>query len=143
MNAVDVNATSIGSYDVKRSEKYVSYNAGYFETQLCLTFSEVTSLKEVEFASGAFLLDKAKPSTVAIANLADGTLKAYNFETAKSYTENFSAVYPKLRTDFWKHGQAGLIDEVEKIKPCLWYGKQHPFEINFIVGAEDGTLKHF
>lgn len=141
MSAVDINATSIGSYDVKRSEKYVSYNAGYFETQLCLTFSEVTSLKEVEFATGTLLF--ARKNGLAVASLGNGVYIDYNLASNKKIEKFFPAVYPKLRTDFWKHGQAGLIDDVEKIKPCLWYGKQHPFEINFIVGAEDGTLKHF
>jgi len=27
-----------------------------------------------------------------------------------------------LKTNFWKHGQAGLMKH-EKIKPCFWYGK--------------------
>lgn len=51
--------------------------------------------------------------------------------------------YPKLRTDFWKHGQAGLIDVQDKIKPCFWYGKQHPFEIEFIVGNDSALYKQF
>jgi hypothetical protein len=37
-----------------------------------------------------------------------------------------------LTTAFWKHGQAGLMEHKE-IKPCFWYGKQHPFEFEFVV----------
>lgn len=37
-----------------------------------------------------------------------------------------------LTTAFWKHGQAGLMQHKE-IKPCFWYGKQHPFEFEFVV----------
>jgi hypothetical protein len=29
----------------------------------------------------------------------------------------------RLLTDFWKHGQAGLIDAQERIRPCFWYGR--------------------
>ena len=39
----------------------------------------------------------------------------------------------ELTTDFWKHGQSGIIDIKDKIKPCYWYGKQHPFEFEFVV----------
>lgn len=38
-----------------------------------------------------------------------------------------------LTTDFWKHGQSGIIDIADKIKPTVWYGKQHPFEFEFVV----------
>lgn len=36
-----------------------------------------------------------------------------------------------LTTAFWKHGQSGLIKTT--ISPCMWYGKQHPFEFEFVV----------
>lgn len=36
-------------------------------------------------------------------------------------------------TDFWKHGQSGIIDIMDPIKPTYWYGKQHPFEFEFVV----------
>lgn len=38
-----------------------------------------------------------------------------------------------LTTDFWKHGQSGTIDIADKINPTYWYGKQHPFEFEFVV----------
>lgn len=38
-----------------------------------------------------------------------------------------------LTTSFWKHGQAGLMKTEGKILPCNWYGKQHPFEFEFLV----------
>lgn len=54
------------------------------------------------------------------------------------YYESVVAVIPRwnlqfLSTDFWKHGQAGLIDIADKIYPAYWYGEQHPFEFEFIV----------
>ena len=47
-----------------------------------------------------------------------------------------------LKTNFWKHGQAGLMKH-EKIKPCFWYGKQHPFEFEFVVMDQPGVHKIF
>ena len=48
--------------------------------------------------------------------------------------------YESITTDFWKHGQAGIIDISDKIKPCLWYGKQHPFEFEVVVA--DNPMIH-
>ena len=61
------------------------------------------------------------------------------------YYQSVVAVIPKynmqfLTTDFWKHGQAGIIDIADKIYPTYWYGKQHPFEFEFVVA--DNPDKH-
>lgn len=50
---------------------------------------------------------------------------------------------PNLSTDFWKHGQSGIIDIKDKIKPCFWYGKQHPFEYEFVVVDNPSVHKIF
>lgn len=50
---------------------------------------------------------------------------------------------PNLSTDFWKHGQSGIIDIKDKIKPCFWYGKQHPFEYEFVVVDNPAVHKIF
>lgn len=44
---------------------------------------------------------------------------------------------------FYKHGQAGLFNQAEKIKPCYWYGKQHPFEFEFVVADKPTYHKLF
>ena len=78
---------------------------------------------------------------------------------AKTYNDNYStynagyyeyvvAVIPEynqqfLSTDFWKHGQSGIIDLKDFIKPTHWYGKQHPFELEFIVNDEPTKHKIF
>lgn len=61
------------------------------------------------------------------------------------YYQSMVAVIPKhniqfLTTDFWKHGQSGIIDIKDPIKPTYWYGEQHPFEFEFIV--KDNPDKH-
>lgn len=65
-----------------------------------------------------------------------------------TYYESTVAVIPKynmqfLTTDFWKHGQAGIIDIADKIRPTYWYGKQHPFEFEFIVSDNPQSHKIF
>lgn len=64
------------------------------------------------------------------------------------FYESIVAVIPRwnmqfLSTDFWKHGQAGLIDIADKIYPAYWYGEQHPFEFEFVVVNDASTHKIF
>lgn len=64
------------------------------------------------------------------------------------YYESVVAVIPYynmqfLTTDFWKHGQGGIIDIADKIYPTYWYGKQHPFEIEFVVNDNPDRHKIF
>lgn len=64
------------------------------------------------------------------------------------YYQSVVAVIPEynkqfLSTDFWRHGQAGIIDIADKIYPTYWYGKQHPFEIEFIICENPDTHKIF
>jgi hypothetical protein len=48
-----------------------------------------------------------------------------------------------LTTDFWKHGQAGIIDITDNIFPTYWYGKQHPFEFEVVVCNDPSIHKIF
>ncbi len=48
-----------------------------------------------------------------------------------------------LTTDFWKHGQANTIDIADEILPTNWYGKQHPFEFEFVVADNQQAHKIF
>ena len=64
------------------------------------------------------------------------------------YYESVVALTPKwnlqfLSTDFWKHGQAGLIDIADDIYPTYWYGKQHPFEFEVVVVNDPSVHKIF
>lgn len=69
-------------------------------------------------------------------------------EVDAGYYQSVVAVIPKynmqfLTTDFWKHGQAGTIDIADKIYPTHWYGKQHPFEFEFVVADSPDRHKIF
>ena len=48
-----------------------------------------------------------------------------------------------LSTDFWKHGQAGIMDISDKIYPTYWYGQQHPFEFECVVADDPSVHKIF
>ena len=102
---------------------------------------------------------------VSLLNIRANILVTYNGETpslAEAYTSGFKngtevnagyyesvvAVIPQynmqfLTTDFWKHGQAGIIDIADKIYPTYWYGKQHPFEFEFVVADNPSAHKIF
>ena len=89
--------------------------------------------------------------TASIPNT-DQTIDDYYYEKAANYNlatyESTVAIIPKwniqfLTTDFWKHGQAGIFDIADDIYPCYWYGKQHPFEFEFIVVNDPSVHKIF
>ena len=102
---------------------------------------------------------------VTLLNIKANILVTYKGETpslAEAYTSGFQngtqvnagyyqsvvAVIPQynmqfLTTDFWKHGQSGIIDIADKIYPTSWYGKQHPFEFEFIVADNPQLHKIF
>ena len=57
--------------------------------------------------------------------------------------EGLTTIYELPTTNFYKHGQAGIFDNCEKIKPTFWYGKQHPFEFEVIVNDKPSVHKIF
>lgn len=63
------------------------------------------------------------------------------FESSVAITTSFNLSL--LSADFWKHGQAGLIDISDKIYPTYWYGKQHPFEFECVVVDDPSVHKIF
>ena len=109
---------------------------------------------------------RVNPSTIVyLLNIRANIEVTYNGETpslAEAYTSGFEngvkvdagyyqsvvAVMPQynmqfLSTDFWKHGQAGIIDIADSIYPTYWYGKQHPFEFEFVVSDTPQAHKIF
>ena len=69
------------------------------------------------------------------------TIDAGYFESNVAITTNHNLSL--LFTDFWKHGQAGIIDIADKIYPTYWYGQQHPFEFECIVAKDPSIHKIF
>lgn len=63
------------------------------------------------------------------------------FESQVAITTSFNLGL--LSTDFWKHGQTGIIDISDKIYPTYWYGQQHPFEFECVVVDDPSIHKIF
>lgn len=77
------------------------------------------------------------------ASYAAGTslINAGQYESTVAITPRWNLQF--LSTDFWKHGQAGIIDIADDIYPTYWYGKQHPFEFEVVVVNDPSTHKIF
>lgn len=61
-------------------------------------------------------------------------------------SENINNIFFTLAYDnpyIWKHGNAGNYRYQDKLLPTFWYGKQHPFEFEFVVRADISTHKIF
>lgn len=95
---------------------------------------------------------RASISTIADENpsFAEYMSTFNNYQTINSgYYENTlnvatTAAKNGLTTNFWKHGQAGIFNITDKIKPCCWYGESpHPFEFEFIVVDNPSIHKIF
>ena len=63
------------------------------------------------------------------------------FESSVAVTTSFNLQF--LSTDFWKHGQSGIIDISDKVYPTYWYGQQHPFEFECVVVDNPSVHKIF
>jgi hypothetical protein len=70
-----------------------------------------------------------------------GSSQQEYYATIKIVPENYLSFTGG--TYFWKHGLAGLTKTNEPIKPTHWYGKQHPFEFEFIVSDQPNKHKIF
>lgn len=66
----------------------------------------------------------------------------YNIYKKTFYLSNLSKL-SEITTDFWKHGQGGIIDIKDTIKPSTWYGKVHPFEFEYVVREDLDKQKTF
>ena len=101
-----------------------------------------------------YLLNIKANITVTYTNQSSSLAEAYTSgfvngtKVNAGYYQSVVAVTPQynmqfLTTDFWKHGQAGIIDISDDIYPTYWYGKQHPFEFEFVVSDTPQAHKIF
>lgn len=121
----DENGNLILNENPKNLDKIVLYLKIKAKVDIVLSKDNMTSLDEAYsqgFINGVKIDSKYYESVVAI-------------------VPEFNLQY--LSTDFWKHGQGGIIDISDKILPTYWYGKQHPFEFEFIVNNNPQTHKIF
>ena len=99
-------------------QDYISLNSGYYESPVALTLNSILN----------------NPAIIETKLEDPDNQKVTVTETKRPLN---------LTTDFWKHGQSGIIDIKDKIKPTFWYGKQHPFEFEFIVVDDPSIHKIF
>ena len=66
-----------------------------------------------------------------------------NYTFTYEYPYVISETPVQVATSFWKHGQAGLMQTLGTVKPTNWYGKQHPFEFEFVVAVNPQLHKIF
>ena len=96
---------------------------------------------ESEAADGTFSAKESYYNQFANGDQSVCMIDAGYFESSVAITTSFNLSL--LSTDFWKHGQAGLIDICDKIYPTYWYGKQHPFEFECVVVEDPSIHKIF
>lgn len=101
------------------------------------------STTDEEERNSASLLDylKSKEGGSKASLKLNGWINAGDYESSIAVSSKWNLQF--LSSDFWKHGQAGIIDKSEDIKPTMWYGEQHPFEFEVVVHDEVQTHKIF
>ena len=86
------------------------------------------------------LTNKLYQLNIILSELSDSNvIRKSNLKVIVGYQDAFDA----LTTNFYKHGQSGIIDSAQKIKPCNWYDKQHPFEFEFVMADNPTYHKIF
>lgn len=76
----------------------------------------------------------------------DGSLKSKDsctLVTSYKGTKDYNFRNSDNSLYLWKHGQAGVYDNQEPIKPTKWYGKQHEFNFEFVVNSNPQVQKIF
>lgn len=115
------NSNNQGRYKVENNDLYVS----------------TTAYNQIDYWTAAI---KAEMSTTD--NISAEYKQRFIGNVIYGTVSDCKPTYSKPTTSFWKHGQAGLMKQGQ-IKPCFWYGKQHPFEFEFIVLDNPQTHKIF
>lgn len=104
-------------------------------------YSAPTTDDDERYTAPLFDYLKSKEAGTEASLTSGGWINAGDYESSIAVTSKWNLQF--LNSDFWKHGQAGIIDKAEDIKPTMWYGEQHPFEFEVIVHDEIHTHKIF
>lgn len=118
----NISVTGTNS-DPNSWNQYQTTNAGFYESQVFITLFDIYNNSSRTREEGRW--SSREVNTLVLTN--------------PSLTINL----PTFETKFWKHGFAGLIDAQDRIKPCFWYGKQHPFEFEYVTGNDNAGYKQF
>ena len=141
--------TSIGTFFLNKDDKNVEFKIERDRFRNDLIFKIVKEDDNyllyptyTEINNVIVGVDKNKLYQLNIAAYIDDTL-AYKNTIIVGVEHMFTQENDYVTNYFYKHGQSGLFNESEKIKPCFWYGKQHPFEFEFVVADKPGYHKLF
>ena len=104
-------------------------------------YSGSTTNKDERYTASLFDYLKSKEGGNEASLMLEGWINAGEYESSIAVSSKWNLQF--LSSDFWKHGQAGIIDKAEDIKPTMWYGEQHPFEFEVVVHDEVQTHKIF
>ena len=104
-------------------------------------YSGSTTNKDERYTASLFDYLKSKEGGNKASLMSEGWINAGEYESSIAVSSKWNLQF--LSSDFWKHGQAGIIDKAEDIKPTMWYGEQHPFEFEVVVHDEVQTHKIF
>lgn len=104
-------------------------------------YSGSTTNKDERYTASLFDYLKSKEGGNEASLTSEGWINAGEYESSIAVSSKWNLQF--LSSDFWKHGQAGIIDKAEDIKPTMWYGEQHPFEFEVVVHDEVQTHKIF
>jgi hypothetical protein len=99
------------------------------------------SILDAHNTNGDKKLSDAYYNMKASYNPDSAMVNAAQYESVIGITTKWNMQF--LTFDFWKHGQAGLIDIADDIYPTYWYGKQHPFEFECVVVDDPSVHKIF
>lgn len=133
--------------DVPSGFNYFSF---YVENTNGLIINEQIPQNIAELSTGwkFILFDVRAESQVSIVGVS--TIVEPKFSKGKiEETTNPNWKYMNFRESdinkmfLWKHGQAGLYDNQDQIKPTNWYGKQHEWSFEFIVNESPQVQKIF
>lgn len=131
----------------KNNEYFTINNNGYLQFKQGVDIKDLYD-KMVDENRKTLIL-YIKPSIGSDYNIIDKTHSVieYPIETVAvtfdKFVKNTIDYTEALTTDFYLHGQSGIIDIKENIYPCYWYGKQHPFEFEFVINDKIGQQKIF
>ena len=104
-------------------------------------YSGSTTNRDERYTASLFDYLKSKEGGNEASLMSEGWINAGEYESSIAVSSKWNLQF--LSSDFWKHGQAGIIDKAEDIKPTMWYGEQHPFEFEVVVHDEVQTHKIF
>ena len=124
-----------GGYEEIKAEKYIYLN---IKADVTLHTSQTEDYKDYYDGFDQFKSYNAGYFEYCVAFISKDI---YDNNRDSSTHELEVANIPVLTTDFWKHGQGGIIDIQDEILPCYWYGQQHPFEFEFVVNQDPGKQK--